>query len=189
MSEQTMMGVDQTIRIADPGDLSFVLSLGKKFSNEIGFIPREATRWYTINGGVTIGLENGEPAGFVLGRARYRWRPEMCPITQAAVCMDAQRRHLGMALVESIVRRATERGQVAVQCCCAEGLDANEFWAAAGFLRICDLRRANTRNRLIHVWRRPLSIELPKWFYDAPPVAGHRAAKAVVNTLVDPDEV
>lgn len=165
------------IRVARDRDLKFLSNLQKLYSNHLGYLPTAALQWYVTENRIGIVLQNGDPAGYVLGRTHYRYQPLMRPITQAAVAMDAQRRHLGLALIARTCAHATAAGQVAVQACCAADLDANEFWYAAGFAAIGTLAPSNARGRTIVVWRKRLTTEIPAWFFDAPPVAGHRAKR------------
>lgn len=166
-------------RIATLGDQRYIDALAKKFSNEVGFLPRTALEAYIAMGGVELALENGEPAGYILSRGYLRWNIAMRPITQAAVQFDAQRRHLGLELVARAEAHAREVGQIAIQACCREGLDANDFWQAAGFRKICRLDPRSQRNRQIIVWRKSLNDHIPPWFILPPPVHGYRARKAV----------
>lgn len=165
-------------RIATAADKLYIDSLAKKFSNEVGFLPNVALEAYIAMGGVQLGLENGEPAGYILSRGYLRWNIALRPITQAAVQFDAQRRHLGLELVHRAENDARDVGQIAIQACCREGLDANDFWKAAGFREICRLDPRSARGRNIIVWRKPLTAHIPPWFILPPPVHGYRAKKA-----------
>lgn len=169
--------LNDKIRRATPADFRFVQHLGDKFSNCVGFIPRAGVEVYCERGEVLIGSENDEPAGYLLGRPHLRWQPLMRPIFQAAVAMDAQRRHLGLALVEQVINDAKIAGQLAVQANCREGLDANEFWKAAGFLPICYLTPTTARKRAVICWRKLLTNKIPLWLASPPPVAGYRAKR------------
>src|SRR5882672_605678 len=106
-----------------------------------------AVEWYIARGMVEILEENDEPAGFLLGHHRYRWFPQMRPITQAAISFDLQRQHLGLSLIQRRCDEALAAGQIALQCCCREGLDANHFWRAAGFVEIGRLKPPTQRKK------------------------------------------
>lgn len=165
---------DQVI-VATSRHQGMVMDLQRKFTNQLGFIPSAATLWYIESGNCGIALENGEPCGMLLGRPAFRYQPLLRPITQAAVYMDAQRRHHGLALLAALEGRALKAGQLALQCCCAEELAANEFWSIAGFVPIDLLLPDNARGRGIVVWRKQLTPTLPDWFYTPPPRTGHKA--------------
>jgi len=163
------------IRIATERDLKFIDSLQKKHANAVGFLPKIAIETLVNQGAMRIAGENDDPAGYILSRPRLRWQPLMRSITQAAVAMDAQRRHHGLALLSQIASESRAAGLVAIQACCAVGLDSNEFWRAAGFMPIVHMRPQNVRGREIICWRLPLTTTLPIWFALPPRLAGHRA--------------
>lgn len=163
------------IRVASISDLKFVDALQKKHANAVGFLPKIAIETLITQGAMRIAGENDDPAGYILSRPRLRWQPLMRSITQAAVAMDAQRRHHGLAMLAQIATESRHAGLVAIQACCAVGLDSNEFWKAAGFLPVCHMRPANVRGREIICWRLPLTSTLPIWFAQPPRLAGHRA--------------
>ncbi len=165
---------DQII-VARPTHAKMIFDLQRKFSNQLGFIPGAATEWYIASGNVAVAYQNGEPCGMLLGRPRFRYQPLMRPITQAAVYMDAQRRHHGLALLAALEARALKEGQLALQCCCAEDQSANEFWATAGFVPVDLLLPDNARKRGIIVWRKQLTNTQPEWFLTPPPRSGHKA--------------
>lgn len=175
--------MDRTIITATPADLPYIKSLAAKFSNQLGFLPAVALNEYLQASWVSLTKENDEPAGYLLGRPRLRWQPLMRPITQAAISYDAQRRHHGLALVEKLCNDASAAGQLAIQCCCANDIDAMKFWPMAGFTPICELSPQNARGRLLTCWRKSLSPSLPSWFYAVPRCSGSRARKTEQGQL------
>lgn len=166
---QALLLPSKEVRPATPADLSFILQLQKRFSNELGFLPKIALEWYLENHRVLLATENDEPAGYVLGRDLLRWNPAIRPITQAAIQFDAQRRGAGLALVRRTEDEGREAGQVATQACCREGIDANDFWQLAGYEKICQLTPQTKRNQPMNIWRKQLTIFRPEWFTLPPP--------------------
>jgi len=162
---------------ATVADLKFIDSLQKKFGRSLGFLPTAALEKNLEDGNVDLCLENGDPAGYLLCRPRLSWQPLLGSIVQAAVCMDAQRRHHGLALLLKVEERGRAAGQLALQANCAVGVEANEFWAAAGFKPIAHLTPATVSQREIICWRKPLQRALPRWFLDLPKAAGGRGLK------------
>lgn len=162
-------------RTATQKDRSFLESLQRKFSNQIGFLPAQAIDAYIEIGAYTIALENDQPAGFILSRPSLRWQPALASVTQAAVAMDAQRRHIGLALLNRIVSQLVPGQTTGIQAVCRIGLEANEFWHAAGFTPICHLRGENARKKDLIVWRMPITKKIPLWFACPPVRAGWRA--------------
>lgn len=132
----------------------------------------------TADGHVRLAMENDDPAGYILSRPHLRWQPLMRSITQACVAMDAQRRHHGLALLRTIEAEARADGLLAIQACCAVGLDSNDFWKAAGFMPIAHMTPDTKSRREIICWRKPLTSTPPIWFAMLPERSGHRAATA-----------
>jgi GNAT superfamily N-acetyltransferase len=168
-------------------DLKFVDSLQRKFGDSLGFLPTAALEANLTAGNVVKCNENGDAAGYLLVRPVLAWQPFMASIVQAAVCMDAQRRHHGLAQLLLIESEARARGQVALQANCAVGVEANEFWRAAGFKPIVHMTPDTKSKRHIICWRKPLTRSLPKWFTDLPARAGHRCRIATSGREIDRD--
>lgn len=160
---------------ATPKDLRFVDSLQKKFGRSLGFLPTQALEVNLEAGNVTLTNENDDAAGYMLVRPILSWQPGMASIVQAAVCMDAQRRHHGLALLLLLEQQARDRGQVALQANCAIGVEANEFWQAAGFKPIAHMTPQTKSQREIICWRKALQRSLPSWFTVLPAKAGGRS--------------
>jgi N-acetylglutamate synthase-like GNAT family acetyltransferase len=163
------------VRTASIEDLKFVIALQKKFSNQLGFVPRQGLEWYLQAGRVSFVFENDCPAGYILGRDSFRWCIAMRPITQAAIAFDAQRRRHGLALVAAEETAAREAGQVALQAMCRSDLEANDFWIAAGFEEIGRYNPKTARRKTMICWRKRLITAVPTWYRHLPPVAGHKA--------------
>jgi N-acetylglutamate synthase-like GNAT family acetyltransferase len=172
------------LRPATAADYSFVVDLQNKFAWALGFLPHVALRAYVDMGGVTIATDNDQHAGYLLGRQRLRCAPHVRPIYQAAVCMDAQRRHLGLELVERTAAAAAAAGQTIVQCWCRTDLDANQFWAAAGFTSIAIRRPDTWRGLPLILWRRPLTAAAATQLLHLPRAAGYRASTSTPTRLL-----
>lgn len=162
------------LSVATIADLRFIDSLQKKFGRSLGFLPTEALVANLEQRNVNLCMENDEAAGYLLCRPVLSWQPGLASIVQAAVCMDAQRRHHGLALLLKVEEEARLRGQLAIQANCAIGVEANEFWQAAGFKPIAHLTPATKSQREIICWRKPLTRKLPRWFTVLPAKAGGR---------------
>jgi N-acetylglutamate synthase-like GNAT family acetyltransferase len=165
----------RSLRQATPADLKFVDKLQRRFGHSVGFLCTEALKFNLEHDHVAIALENGEPAGYLLGRPGLGWQPLLTPIFQACVAMDAQRRHHGLALLLLLEERSRASGKIGVQANCAIGVEANEFWQAAGFKPICHMTPKTARGREIICWRKPLVRCLPDWFLLPPRRSGHMA--------------
>ena len=165
------------IRTAAPADLKFVDHLQKKFANCVGFLPRVAMENIIEQGHIRLAMENDDAAGYILSRPRLQWQPLMRSITQTCVAMDARRRHHGLALLQQIEAESRASGILALQACCAVGLESNDFWDAAGFIPVVHMTPANVRGREIICWRKALTNRMPAWFAMPPRLAGARAKR------------
>lgn len=144
----------------NPDDLQYEVALAKRFTDEVGFLSVEALAHYAALGTVWRARENGEPAGFLVATSSVKTTPRLAQIFQAAVQMDAQRRHHGLALVERACLEARGHFAHAIQCWCAADLEANDFWLAAGFTN-CGTRPGGSRRARRHIlWRKPLLLRL-----------------------------
>ena len=173
------------IRIATPADLPYVQSLAKKFTAQLGFIPTVGLAKYIEWNCVYLSQENTENAGYILGRRSLRHNALLRPIFQAAVQLDAQRRHHAEKMLLMIEAEAVNAGQVGIQANCAEDIEANDFWRAMHFDAICTIDPKNTRGRKIICWRKLISPTTPSWWTTPPLRAGYRAAHAN-TTGIDP---
>lgn len=128
--------------------IEYVLSLAKKHTDEIGFLPKATVEHYVRAGQVLLETENDEMCGFLIfGNGWPRLK-----IYQACVQLDAQRRAHGLAMVGKLIARASERGYEAVSLWCADDLPANEFWEAAGFQKLKSKPGGKRRNRKLNLW-------------------------------------
>jgi GNAT superfamily N-acetyltransferase len=118
------------IRSAMPRDLGFLVNLLKRNSGALGFLPRAAILEKVLKRHVRLAVLDGMPAGYLIHGSLAR---EEVRVFQAAVRGDARRRHLGRALVEDLVRRATLAGARAISLRCLDDLNANAFWQSSGF--------------------------------------------------------
>ena len=135
---------------AAPRDLAYVVHLQKQHADALGFIPRVALGQKIDLGRIWLARENGEPAGYLHHGSLAI--PEV-RVFQAAIQYDVRRRHLGLALVDDLVRRATEAGARGVSLRCLSFLEANGFWDAAGFRLLTTEPGAKGT---LNVWVKPL---------------------------------
>ena len=149
--------IDQTeIKTATIADAAFIRDLQRQFTNEIGFVPTSATERELMKNNIVMGTLAGMAAGFVFVQPVLAAQPRTACIIQAAVRMDAQRRHVGLALVEHVAARALHIGSTILQAKCLDGLEANDFWKAAGFTEILRTNGGTSRGQKLIWWRRAL---------------------------------
>ena len=145
---------DTKVVPATQADLKYIVSLAKKETNTIGFIP--ADRYEVIletpsRCVETIYMyhENGEPVGFCYASHNQQG---IMRVHQVCVQDDARRETRATELVMgSVLPR-----DMYVSLKCAEDLDANQFWTSIGFERVKTLAPDNTRKRKIHVYDKQL---------------------------------
>jgi N-acetylglutamate synthase-like GNAT family acetyltransferase len=177
------------IRQATAADLLFVRDLQRRFTNQIGFLPTEATQRELARGRIMIGTLNDAEAGFLYTLPALASQPTTTAIIQTAVRMDAQRQLLGLTMINAIASAATAAGQTILQAWCKANLEANHFWQAAGFKAIAT-RPGGNRKHIPHIlWRLALddSAELtilPADKYNRLP--GGRFAKRECRTTANP---
>ncbi len=128
--------------------LDYVISLAKKHTDALGFLPRSTVERYVEAGQVLLARENDEPCGFLIfGNGWPRLK-----IYQACVQYDAQRQAHGLQMVGRLIAQASERGYEAISLWCADDLPANEFWAAAGFQKLKTKAGGRRRGRRLNLW-------------------------------------
>lgn len=67
-----------TIRTATASDLSYILSLAKKHTGELGFIPKMGLEQYIAWNSVDLALENNDPCGYILWKKHLGYNL-LCP--------------------------------------------------------------------------------------------------------------
>jgi GNAT superfamily N-acetyltransferase len=130
--------------------------LARKNSEALSFIPRPQIEQYARDGQLWIATENDEPCGFLIfGNGWPQTR-----IYQACIQYDARRREHGMALVAALADKARSFGCSDIRLWCADDLDSNDFWRAAGFEYCASRRGGRRRGRVHNLWALRL-LELP----------------------------
>jgi ribosomal protein S18 acetylase RimI-like enzyme len=130
--------------------------LARKNSEALSFIPTPRIEQYARDGQLWIATENDEPCGFLIfGNGWPQTR-----IYQACIQYDARRREHGMALVSTLADKARAMGCTDIRLWCADDLDANEFWRAAGFEYCAARRGGRRRGRQHNLWALRL-VDLP----------------------------
>ncbi len=140
-------------------DAQYIEELTKRYSRSIGFLPKVAIAKYIEWGLVELGLENDEPAGYVLYKLNMPDNPGITAIFQTAVQMDARRHSIGQQLVRLVIQKSIDFGNQLIQLWCASDLEANEFWSAAGFQPHAMREVGKKRKRLHILWRRASNEE------------------------------
>jgi len=141
--------LDRAVVVGLPSQLSYVMQLQRRWSQELGFIPRAGLRRALSEKRVLVVRENRWPAGYVLWT---RGRRGILHIAQAAVEVELLRSKLGSELLGAMRLAARDGGYSIVRLLCREELEANGFWGDAGFVRTGVLSYATSRGRRLNEW-------------------------------------
>ncbi len=133
--------------------VAYVCDLAKKNSEALSFIPTPRLERYAEVGQILLAEENGEPCGFIVHGSGW---PQM-RVYQACVQYDARRREHGMSLVARLADKARRAGCSEIRLACADDLEANRFWAEAGFALCRQKAGGQRRGRTHNVWALALS--------------------------------
>jgi N-acetylglutamate synthase-like GNAT family acetyltransferase len=117
------------VRSARLDDVSYIVGLHRKETDQLGFIPQscyEREIGGVTNGTILIYEENGDSVGFIYATHN---RHGITKIHQIAMQEDARRMQRASDLVSAVERDV----DWLVSLRCAADLDATDFWEAVGF--------------------------------------------------------
>jgi len=136
-------------------NIQYVVSLAKRETNTIGFIPAPRYELLAQQRRLRVQLYNGEPCGFL---AHGPLRPgRVLYIYQACIQSDARRLACATSLVCDLIRDANAAYCAEIQLNCAADLPSNLFWQTLGFIRHATSSPANTRRRQVNHYVLPLA--------------------------------
>jgi GNAT superfamily N-acetyltransferase len=145
--------ITRHVRPALPSDLTFLLDLQRKWSNNLGFLPRACFERYTASGQILVVTENDCPAGYL----SWTWHKNgLLRLQQVAVHPDLLRTTIGSKIIRHILKAARSRSCSVVRLTSRSDLPANDFWPTFGFRCTAILRPQTTRNRPLLEWTLPL---------------------------------
>ena len=128
-------------------NVKYVVSLAKKLTNEIGFVPFTRYADAMAAGRLHVQTLNDEPCGFILhGPPKNGY----LHISQTAVQVDARRRAAATEMLDRLKLYARLKEVHTILLRCRSDLQANEFWQASGFLRYATSPGGRARGGLIH---------------------------------------
>ena len=134
------------------GAVRYAADLAKKNSEALSFIPTPRLEQYHRDGQLLLATENDEPCGFVVFGCGW----PLLKVFQACIQYDARRRHAGLELV-SRLRGIAEGNRQDIALWCADDLDANDFWRAAGFALVGRKSGGVRRGRMLNGWVLPVA--------------------------------
>jgi len=149
-----MPSESSAIHIPRPGDLKYVIKLHDDNWDSLGFLPRQAFEEYQQRGQIWVTRENDEPCGYMLFGGNRRDVPcgrrtdaGTMKIVHACIQYDARRIDHATQLVTMLEVRAVVQGFDRIALWCAQGLEANKFWAAMGYTNIGTRTKKRVHNR------------------------------------------
>lgn len=181
-------GSDTDLAKATIVDVPYIRSLQDANRAALGFLSPVALTEYVEHQHVELAYENGDPAAYLLfgthGSTTRSPRVDNVRIVQACVQYDARRVMHASSLVTALIRRSTAAGLETISCWCADDLEANDFWSAAGFEHVASRHRHRhaRRSRLHRQWvyvlpgptqRRLFDLSLASENPPVPPAADH----------------
>ena len=137
------------IRDGTPADLSFIVALRRRFSSELGFIPRDGIREHIELGHVITATIDGELAGYAIrGTFHSRLFTPHTRVFQLAVPDQLWRRTIGTALLDHLSLSAVLCASKTLRLHVRDGLPSQTFFTDIGFMpvevRLGGLKRRKT---------------------------------------------
>lgn len=152
-SSASTTSILRSVRAARPSDLAFLLDLQRKWSNNLGFLPRACFERYTESGQILVVTENNQPTAYVSFTASSSG---LLRLPQVAVHPDLLRTTIGTKLLRHVIRAALHNRCSLVRLTSRSDLPANDFWPTLGFRCTAILTPQTTRNRPLLEWSLPL---------------------------------
>jgi hypothetical protein len=141
------------IRLAKVEDIPYIISLSKKETFSLGFIPKPAyeaaitgcktgKRWSTTcNDKLFVCEENGDLVGFSM--FSYG-NPAKC--NQICIQEDARMIERGKALISASISHGNLIGIEDFACGCADDLPSNFFWGQMGWIKVGERKGISHKN-------------------------------------------
>ena len=153
------------IRRATLEDMNYIVSLSKKESFCLGFIPKTAyeaaitgfkggKRWSnTCNDKMFVCVENNDLVGFVMfSYGKY------AKVNQICIQEDARLIQRGQALLSAGISHGNLRGIEDFSCGCADDLPSNFFWKQMGWVKVGERQGISHKNTWKETSKRKVNI-------------------------------
>lgn len=140
------------VRAATPADLGFLDDLQLRNTDAIGFLPAQMWEPSIAAGRVTIVLDNGDPAGYLM---RGPIRPTT-KVYQCVVRADSREKANGTALARAFQDLCLSHQVETLSLHCAEDLPSNAYWQAMRYDFAGTRDPRGTRGRKHNRWRKHL---------------------------------
>lgn len=138
--------MDITIETASENDISYIVRLQKKFSNQVGFVPKTAIQDHVRRMGYTICKVNGQHAAYIL-QSGGTIRP--VHLIQVAVEEELWRNGIGTAMLDYVIQRSSNQNYPDITAYVREDLQANLYFTSRGFHEVRKRPGGSARGKLI----------------------------------------
>ena len=142
------------ITVATDRDLNYVISLQRRFADQLGFLTKQTIVEYIGRNQIWIEHENDQPCGYLIF-ATHKCRPQFVrdPTTlriyQTAIQLDAQRELHGTSITKALQKYAQRLKFRRIHLWCASDLPAIKFWNDIGYTPTA-IRIGGERRQRIH---------------------------------------
>jgi len=143
----------RSVRVAVASDLSFLVDLQKRWSNNLGFLTRPALAQYIQDAQALLVVENGQPAGYLTWTCT---RIGLLRIPQVALDPAVLRSTIGTKIVNHLKRAAIRGDCSIIRLRSRSDLPANLFWPTLGFRMSGVFANPSKRNLPLFEWTMPL---------------------------------
>ena len=163
-----------TVTKTHPDLVKYAVSLQKKNSSELGFLPKMAFEQKYSAGRMIMGMVNNH-CRLHLGAGKDK----VLRIHQACIQYDARRCTWGSEIVKATEQHARDTGCQMIVLRCREGLEANAFWEAEGYIHVNTVEGGKQRGKPINVWcKTATGLWMPE-----PAIAPQRARSVAVHSI------
>ncbi|MDB5321548.1 MAG: hypothetical protein JWN40_3179 [Phycisphaerales bacterium] len=156
-----------TVRPAVMSDLSFLDSLQKLHTKQVGWMPTKQLEGKIGLGHVIIAEDEAKQSvGYCIGSDQYFKRDDVGIIYQMNVVPQKQRELIGATLIKAMFDRAAY-GCRLFCCWCAQDIAANHFWESLGFIPLAFRAGSRGKQRVHIFWQRRIragDTTTPYWF-------------------------
>ena len=159
------------VRFSKLEDIPYIISLSKKESHSLGFIPKMAyesaitgiktgDRWSNVCNDKMFVIEcNGDLVGFCLASFGIpNAISKKGKIAQICLQTDARKLTRGMLLLDTVVEYGKTQGTFAFSAGCADDLESNLFWKSMGWVCIAQRQGISHKNTWKQTSKRVINI-------------------------------
>lgn len=143
----------RSVRVAKPADLAFVIDLQRRWSNNVGFLPKCTFERYIDSHQLLLINENDDSAGYLSWTFR---KDGLIRIPQVAIHPDLLRGTLGTRIMNRIAAAGIAGNCSIIRLRCRSDLLANAFWPSLGFTLTATIARPSSRGLPLLEWTKQL---------------------------------